>query len=385
MRTFKRGFFCSDLSLRYPYRECTITVPMLLLMMLLLPMLFISVVEIMRICRQLRMRRYMRNLWRSEATFSFGFIATFLTTELAKNMVGRLRPHFYNACQPRLNDGTSCSDAQNADVYMQHFYCSNRNLSSQQIRELHVSFPSAHSSLSFYSMCLLAFYLHSVWHHGRGCVRVMRHITQFLLLMAAWYVSLSRVADYWHHWSDVLAGAVLGVVYATITAIYVGDLLHLRRHAASPVALGYSGCSGCHCHCHCHHQRLLHHHHQQLLQAENNNSTTSTKVHFLAAAAVATTTTTTTTAAAESLDNCGTHNVVNDLDELHDGNESDVDIDGYSEGDVFHKLNTYSDVGVDYVLGPSRATTPTTTTPTTPATTTIQALPPPSSVLPNAL
>lgn len=281
MRTFKRGFFCSDLSLRYPYHECTITVPMLLVMMLLLPMLFISVVEIMRRCRHLRMRKYLRNLWRSQATFSFGFIATFLTTELAKHVVGRLRPHFYHACQPRLNDGSSCADAHNADVYVQQFYCSNRNLSAQQIRELHVSFPSAHSSLSFYSMCLLAFYVHSVW-QGRGSVRVMRHILQFLLLMAAWYVSLSRVADYWHHWSDVLAGGFLGVVYATITAIYVGDLLHVRPRATSPVTLGYmcapSNCSGCH---HRHH-----HLHHQLL-AENNNSTTSTKVHFLAAAAVA--------------------------------------------------------------------------------------------------
>ncbi|XP_068148587.1 putative phosphatidate phosphatase [Drosophila tropicalis] len=272
MRTFKRGFFCSDLSLRYPYHECTITVPMLLVMMLLMPMLFISVVEVMRICKHFRMRQYIRNLWRSQATFSFGFIATYLTTELAKHVVGRLRPHFYSACQPRLHDGSSCADLKNADLYVEQFYCSNRNISSRQIRELHVSFPSAHSSLSFYSMCLLAFYVHSAW-QGRGSTRVLRHILQFLLLMSAWYVSLSRVADYWHHWSDVLAGAVLGVVYASITAIYVGDLLRVRA-IYSVSSSSASGRGGCHHHNHHHH---LHH---QLL-AENNNSSTSTKVHFL--------------------------------------------------------------------------------------------------------
>ncbi|XP_034479831.1 putative phosphatidate phosphatase isoform X2 [Drosophila innubila] len=351
MRTFKRGFFCSDLSLRYPYHECTITVPMLLLMMLLLPMLFISVVEIMRICRHLRMRKYLRNLWRSQATFSFGFIATFLTTELAKHVVGRLRPHFYSACQPRLHDGSSCSDAHNADVYVQQFYCSNRNLSTQQIRELHVSFPSAHSSLSFYSMCLLAFYVHSVW-QGRGSVRVMRHILQFLLIMAAWYVSLSRVADYWHHWSDVLAGAVLGVVYATITAIYVGDLLHARPHPTGPVALGYmcapTSCS-CNCSCSCCfcHQHRHHHLHHQLL-AENNNSTTSTKVHFLAAAAVATT----------QLD-CGSHHRISDSD-VDDDEDEDVhiDIDGNSDGDVDGSCEADADADADYKLPTSRNSTP---------------------------
>ncbi|KAH8371376.1 hypothetical protein KR093_007110, partial [Drosophila rubida] len=278
MRTFKRGFYCSDLSLRYPYQECTITVPMLLVLMLLLPMLFIAVVEVMRLCGHLRMRQYLRNVWRAEATFSFGFIATYLTTELAKHVVGRLRPHFYSACQPRLQDGSSCADGRNADVYVQQFYCSNSNLSPQQLRELHVSFPSAHSSLSFYAMCLLACYVHGVWQWRRGSrggsVRVLRPMLQFLLLMAAWYVELSRVADYWHHWSDVLAGAVLGVLYAVVTATYVGDLWH-GQHAT--------------CCCCCHHHQQHHHHHQQQqhdpLLGENNNSTTSTKVHFLAAAA----------------------------------------------------------------------------------------------------
>ncbi|XP_054733448.1 phospholipid phosphatase 1 [Anastrepha obliqua] len=228
MRAFQRGFFCADLSLRYPYRECTITIPMLLVYTLLLPMLFICVVEIMRICKCFRLRKYVTNLARSLATFSFGFIATYLTTELAKNVVGRLRPHFYTACQPRLADGTSCESAYQqlvgGGVYVEHYYCSNRNLSARQLRELHVSFPSAHSSLSFYAMLLLCFYLHAVW-RGRGTTRVLRHILQFLLLLVACYIALSRVRDYWHHWSDVLAGALLGLVYAVLTAVYVGRML----------------------------------------------------------------------------------------------------------------------------------------------------------------
>ncbi|KAH8379556.1 hypothetical protein KR009_005568 [Drosophila setifemur] len=276
MHTFKRGFFCSDLSIRYPYKECTITVPMLLLMQLLLPMLFVAVVEIMRICKRFRTTLYFRNLWRAEATFSFGFIATYLTTELAKHVVGRLRPHFYHACQPRLDDGSSCTDPQNEALYVEQFHCTNRDLSPVQIRELHVSFPSAHSSLSFYSMVLLALYMHGVW-RGRGGVRVLLHLLQFLLLMAALCVSLSRVADYWHHWSDVLAGGLLGAAYAAITATYVGGLLR-RRHRSNQSALGYS-----------HH---LHHHHHQLMP-EHNNSGASTKVHFLAATASASLTTTT--------------------------------------------------------------------------------------------
>ncbi|KAI8118444.1 putative phosphatidate phosphatase [Lucilia cuprina] len=230
MRSYQRGFFCADLTIRYPYHECTITVPMLLVCMLLLPMLFLSVVEIMRLCHNFRMRQYLRNVTFSLGCFSFGFIATYLSTELAKNVVRRLRPHFYTACRPQLNDGSTCEDVKNRNLFVEQYYCSNRNLSALQLRELYVSFPSAHSSLSFYAMLFLAFYLHAIWRGGRGIQRVLRHLLQFLFLSMAWFISLSRVADYWHHWSDVLAGAVMGIIYATLTALYVGRFLQLYSH-----------------------------------------------------------------------------------------------------------------------------------------------------------
>ncbi|XP_075160565.1 lazaro [Haematobia irritans] len=237
MRTYQRGFFCSDLSIRYPYHECTITVSMLLVCMLLLPMLFLGVVEIMRLCHNFRLRQYLRNAFFSMACFSCGFIATYLSTELAKNVVRRLRPHFYMACRPQLNDGSTCEDPKNRNLFVELYYCSNRELSASQMRELYVSFPSAHSSLSFYAMLFLAFYLHAIWRGGRGVNRVLRHLLQFLFLSLAWFISLSRVADYWHHWSDVMAGAIMGVIYATLTSVYVGRFLSFKTSPKSPYML----------------------------------------------------------------------------------------------------------------------------------------------------
>ncbi|XP_059216319.1 putative phosphatidate phosphatase [Stomoxys calcitrans] len=245
MRTYQRGFFCSDLSIRYPYHECTITVPMLLVCMLLLPMLFLGVVEIIRLCHNFRWRQYLRNACFSLACFSFGFIATYLSTELAKNVVRRLRPHFYMACRPQLNDGSTCDDPKNRNLFVELYYCSNRDLSARQLRELYVSFPSAHSSLSFYAMLFLAFYLHAIWRGGRGVNRVLRHLLQFLFLSLAWFISLSRVADYWHHWSDVMAGAIMGVIYATLTAVYVGRFLSCQSAATSSSALGLHAKQSC--------------------------------------------------------------------------------------------------------------------------------------------
>lgn len=47
-------------------------------------------------------------------------------------------------------------------------------------------------------------------------LRMLRHLLQFLLLMFAWYTALTRISDYKHHWSDVMAGAAIGLSYALV-------------------------------------------------------------------------------------------------------------------------------------------------------------------------
>lgn len=60
----------------------------------------------------------------------------------------------------------------------------------------------------------LQMYLHKrfLW---RGS-KLLRHSLQFLLMILAWYTVMTRVSDYKHHWSDVLAGFAIGIFYAVI-------------------------------------------------------------------------------------------------------------------------------------------------------------------------
>lgn len=44
-----------------------------------------------------------------------------------------------------------------------------------------------------------------------------KSLFQFLFISMAGYCALSRVSDYKHHWSDVLAGTLLGIAAAAIT------------------------------------------------------------------------------------------------------------------------------------------------------------------------
>ncbi|KAK1135489.1 hypothetical protein K0M31_000080 [Melipona bicolor] len=91
-----------------------------------------------------------------------------------------------------------------------------------------LSFPSGHSSFSAYTMIYLALYLQlrMTWKGSK----LLKHFLQLLCLLMAWFTALSRVSDYKHHWSDVLAGSTLGTIVALVVANFVANLFEDRSH-----------------------------------------------------------------------------------------------------------------------------------------------------------
>ncbi|XP_023171534.1 putative phosphatidate phosphatase isoform X2 [Drosophila hydei] len=223
----KRGFFCNDLSLRHPYKESTIRSWMLYLMCVLLPVAMILLVEFYRaqdwsrhhnqpgsgyyLCH-MELPHWAVDSYRMISTLFFGLAVEQMTTDLAKYTIGRLRPHFFTLCKPMLLDGTTCADYVNEGRYIEEYTCTAKDISVKQFKNMHLSFPSGHSSFVFFSMIYLAIYLQRRVNCSR--LRMLRHLLQFLLVMFAWYTALTRVSDYKHHWSDVLAGSAIGIVYA---------------------------------------------------------------------------------------------------------------------------------------------------------------------------
>eukprot|EP01105_Mastigella_eilhardi_P021609 TRINITY_DN5248_c0_g1_i2.p1 TRINITY_DN5248_c0_g1~~TRINITY_DN5248_c0_g1_i2.p1 ORF type:complete len:179 (-),score=35.89 TRINITY_DN5248_c0_g1_i2:166-702(-) len=80
-----------------------------------------------------------------------------------------------------------------------------------------LSFPSGHSSISFAGMLYLSLYL-------AGKLRVFVHNSgeYWKLLIVCFpqavavFVAISRTRDYWHDFTDVLAGSVIGCVVAIV-------------------------------------------------------------------------------------------------------------------------------------------------------------------------
>ncbi|XP_001986345.2 putative phosphatidate phosphatase isoform X2 [Drosophila grimshawi] len=234
LEPYKRGFFCSDLSLKHPYKESTIRSWMLYLMCAALPVSMILLVEFYRAqdkhkyqanyhCQRegsgyymchMELPHWLLECYRKIGAFVFGLGLQQLTTDIAKYAIGRLRPHFFDLCQPVLPDGTSCSDAINANRYIENFTCTALNMSAKRLKDVQLSFPSGHASFACYSMVYLVIYLQRRMHWSRH--RMLRHLLQFLLLMFAWYTALTRISDYKHHWSDVVAGSAIGLTYALV-------------------------------------------------------------------------------------------------------------------------------------------------------------------------
>ncbi|XP_071439605.1 putative phosphatidate phosphatase [Hetaerina americana] len=248
-KPYKRGFFCDDESLRHPFHESTVTETTLYIVGLFLPVAAMTAVECCRhhykkqrflvdgelIVRPYNVFGYKINPWVWEAykaigVFGFGAACSQLTTDIGKYTIGRLRPHFFAVCQPNVN----CSSFANPHTYIEDFTCLGGN--PKLLKEVRLSFPSGHSSFSSYTMTYLAIYLQARLTTRNS--KLFRHILQYICLAMAFSCAMSRISDYKHHWSDVLAGSFLGITVAVLNALFVSDLFERRSHECkSPSAV----------------------------------------------------------------------------------------------------------------------------------------------------
>ncbi|XP_074295601.1 lipid phosphate phosphatase 2-like isoform X1 [Silene latifolia] len=134
----------------------------------------------------------------------FSVLITSVITDAIKDGVGRPRPDFFWRCFP---DGKGVYNNITGVVL-----CTGNK---SDIKEGHKSFPSGHTSWSFAGLGFLAWYL-------GGKIRVFDrrgHVAKLCLvitpILLAAMVAVSRVDDYWHHWQDVFAGGLLGMVISS--------------------------------------------------------------------------------------------------------------------------------------------------------------------------
>jgi len=234
----KRGFYCDDESIRYPYKSQTIDATGLLVVGILIPMLLILLTEVFRVFvwernnEHLYKNDYFLSDWNVHRLFvrlyifiGFFFIGVCinqLMIDVAKYSIGRLRPNFIEICKPSVGY-ESC---EGISGYITDFVCT--GTTTHSIKDARLSFYSGHSSLCFYSAWFLALYLQARIYRPLVS-RLVLPMIQVLLFVGASYVTFTRVSDYRHHWSDVLLGALMGSIIGIVNAIIFTEVFKRKE------------------------------------------------------------------------------------------------------------------------------------------------------------
>ncbi|PIC43621.1 hypothetical protein B9Z55_004291 [Caenorhabditis nigoni] len=234
---YRRGFYCDDESIRYPFRKSTVSRQMLIVIGLLIPILLILATELFRTlawekkCEQEFKTYQVRNhsvhrlivrLYCFIGYFFVGVCFNQLMVDIAKYTIGRQRPHFMDVCKPSVGYDTCTAP----DVYITEFTC--RSNDTKLVHEAQLSFYSGHSAFSFYAAWFTSLYLQARLFRPLFS-RLLLPVIQFLLFGGAAYVSLTRVSDYKHHWSDVLVGALMGSAIGIFVALFVAEVFKRRE------------------------------------------------------------------------------------------------------------------------------------------------------------
>uniref|UniRef100_A0A3P8WMM6 Phospholipid phosphatase 3 n=1 Tax=Cynoglossus semilaevis TaxID=244447 RepID=A0A3P8WMM6_CYNSE len=154
---YRRGFFCSDDSIRLPYKSSTVTNTVLTAVGITVPAASIIIGESYRIyflnegSKSFVGNPYISALYKQVGVFIFGCAISQSFTDIAKVSVGRMRPHFLDVCKPDFST-INCSLG-----YITDYQCQGPESKVQEARK---SFFSGHASFSMYTMLyLVVFYV----------------------------------------------------------------------------------------------------------------------------------------------------------------------------------------------------------------------------------
>lgn len=145
---------------------------------------------------------------RAAAGLCLSVAMAYAVTNGIKNGVGGFRPDFVARCWP---DGVVTWITAGVPACHPERW--------REVSEGRKSFPSGHTSMCFAGLAFVSIYLTarlrvfappdpneaSMW-------KISVSLTPVTL---AAYVGISRAQDYWHHWEDVVVGAVIGVATAS--------------------------------------------------------------------------------------------------------------------------------------------------------------------------
>lgn len=218
-----QGYFPDDYSIRLPRHFSTVSSVTLYAVSSVLILATIVVVEVMIAWGNLRVKKVgipvvLYSIYDYLLVAFFGYFVTITITDVGKATVGRLRPSFFDQCGPSIVQSTTLG-------YVTDYSCTVG--SEKDHKDARKSFPSGHSSLAVYSAVFLCIYLQL--RQSKFRIPALRVAAQTVFLSLAIVTCITRITDYRHHPTDVVAGAVLGLLVAISVPFYMCHLFNPNR------------------------------------------------------------------------------------------------------------------------------------------------------------
>ncbi|XP_012670584.2 phospholipid phosphatase-related protein type 5 isoform X2 [Clupea harengus] len=230
-----QGFFCYDSAYTKPYlgpEESSAIPPVLLYAVVAgVPTLVITVTETVMFLVQYTSKELdsreknivtgdccylnplVRRTFRFLGVYAFGLFTTDIFVNAGQVVTGNLAPHFLTVCKPNY----TALGCQQALRYISHQEACTGN--EEDILRARKTFPSKDAALSVYGALYLAMYItHTVKAKG---TRLAKPVMSLGLMCLAFLTGINRVAEYRNHWSDVIAGFIIGVAIATFLVVCV--------------------------------------------------------------------------------------------------------------------------------------------------------------------
>ncbi|KNC98086.1 uncharacterized protein SPPG_06497 [Spizellomyces punctatus DAOM BR117] len=130
-----------------------------------------------------------------------------------KWLIGGLRPHFYAVCKPRIDPALANAGQGFDGIMVDRSVCTGDD---KEINDSLESFPSGHSTAAFAGFLFLSWYLNAklkVFANYRP--QYWKLVLFFAPILAATLIAGSLTIDKYHHWYDVIGGAIIGSMIAT--------------------------------------------------------------------------------------------------------------------------------------------------------------------------
>lgn len=230
----RRGFYCDDLSIRYPVRSETVSTKVLIGASFIGGLTLFCIIEYcvikcntylpmhsVQLCRGISLKI---PSWIGPATKTMGmcFVASMansILTDICKNVIGWPRPNFMAVCRPNV----TC-DASNRQEFITQFHC--LDATEEKLEDQLKSFPSAHASFAAFMAFYLVLYVHERFKTFSYSQRsLLRPFLQLCILSIYWWSALTRVSDFVHHPIDVLVGLLLGTLVALWSWTHLTEML----------------------------------------------------------------------------------------------------------------------------------------------------------------